>query len=322
MDSQFAIDPELTAFVNALPQRPSSTPAESRAIAREFTSKFAAHHDSNRDGLEISDRRIPGPDGAREIDVRIYEPASRTDAKPCLVYFHGGGWIAGDLDSEDSRCARFAAQADCVVVSVDYRLAPENRFPAPVDDCYAALEWTTARASELRLEPQRIGIGGVSAGGNLAAAVALMARDRRGPSIAFQLLVVPALDDRMQTASMRFVGTPLVDGRASARAWSYYLGEDRTAVSPYAAPARAVDLRRLPPAFIATAEFDPLRDEGIAYALRLLEDGVSVELHNYAGTFHGFDAFPSSISTRATSDQVDWLRRNAHRRLDEPITST
>jgi acetyl esterase/lipase len=228
------------------------------------------------------------------------------------VYFHGGGWIAGDLDSEHVRCVRFAAQSGCVVVSVAYRLAPEHRFPAPVDDCYAALSWTAGNADDLDLDARRIGVGGVSAGGNLAAAVTLMARDRGGPSTAFQLLAFPVLDDRMRTPSMTFVGTPLVDGQAIARTWSFYLGDDRSDVSPYAAPARAEDLRGLPPTFLATAEFDPLRDEGIEYGLRLLAADVTVELHNFAGTFHAFDTFATEVSTRAANEQTGWLRRVSH----------
>ena len=158
---------------------------------------------------------------------------------PGAIYLHGGGFVAGDLDTEDLRCVRLASDAGCVVISVDYRLAPEHRFPAAVDDGYAVLSWAADEAATLGLDRERLGVVGASSGGTLAAAIALMARDRKGPSLAFQLLVYPSLDDRMQTASAEFVGTPLVDGSDVARCWDYYLGTDRSDVSPYAAPARA-----------------------------------------------------------------------------------
>ncbi len=237
----------------------------------------------------------------------MYRPAGDAAPRPAVVYIHGGGFIAGDLDSEDVRCVRFANEAGCVVVSVEYRLAPEHRYPAALDDCYAVLCWTASSAAELGVDPHRIGLAGASSGGNLAAATALLARDRGEPPVAFQCLVYPTLDDRMQTASVRFVGTPLVDGSDVARCWDHYLGADRTDVSPYAAPARAVDLAGLPPTYIMTAELDPLRDDGLRYASRLLEAGVSVELHQFAGAFHGFDLFPTALSQRALDEQVAWI---------------
>jgi len=311
------MDPELATLVAALPRIASADPVAIRRRMREFIDYFAANAKTEgSDGLAVNDRTIPGPPGAPDIRVRLYEPVRRHANTPCLVYFHGGGFIAGDLDSEHARCVRLAGQADCVVVSVDYRLAPECRFPAAVEDCYAALSWTAASADDLGIERSRIGVGGVSAGGGLAAAVALMARDRRGPVVAFQMLMFPVLDDRMESASMNFVDTPLFDGPAAARMWTSYLGENRANVSPYAAPARAKDLRGLPPTYLATGEFDPLRDEGIAYALRLLAADVSVELHNFAGTFHTFDVFSTAVSTRAANEQVDWLHRISHRLKD------
>lgn len=311
------MDPELAAVVAALPRMVAGDPVAARLVMRDFIERFTADATTaGSGGLTISDRTIPGPQGAPAIRVRLYEPHQRQANAPCLVYFHGGGFMAGDLDSEHLRCVRLAAQADCVVVSVDYRLAPEHRFPAAVEDCYAALSWTAASADDLGIDRSRLGVAGVSAGGGLAAAVALMARDRQGPVVAFQMLLFPVLDDRMESPSMTFVGTPLFDGAAASRMWSSYLGESRTSTSPYAAPARADDLRGLPATYLATGEFDPLRDEGIAYALRLLAADVSVELHNFAGTFHTFDVFETEVSTRATNEQVEWLRRIAHRLKD------
>ena len=308
------MDPELAAVAAVLPRPAAVDPVAARLRMREFLGHLAADAKAaGSDGLTISDRPVPGPSGAPAIRVRLYEPRHRQANAPCLVYFHGGGFMAGDLDSEHVRCVRLSAQSDCVVVSVDYRLAPEHPFPAAVEDCYAALSWTAANADDLGIDGSRVGVGGVSAGGGLAAAVALMARDRGGPVVAFQMLMFPVLDDRMETASMTFVGTPLFDGPAAARMWSSYLDGNRSSISPYAAPARAEDLRGLPPTYLATGEFDPLRDEGIEYALRLLAADVSVELHNFAGTFHTFDVFPTAASTRAANEQIEWLRRIAHR---------
>ena len=299
------MDAELAEIVALLPEFVPGGPAESRARARAYTENRPAA--PGRDTLTITERRAPAPEGAAPVPVRIYRP-TLDQAAPAAVYFHGGGFVAGDLDTEDLRCVRLACEAGCVVISVDYRLAPEHRFPAATDDGYAVLSWIATEATTLGIDPDRLGLVGASSGGTLAAAIALMARDRNGPPLAFQLLVYPSLDDRMQTASVRFVGTPLVDGSDVARCWDYYLGPDRVDVSPYAAPARATVLASLPPTYVMTAELDPLRDDGLRYAAALLEAGVSVELHQFAGAFHGFDLFPTAISQRALDEQAAWLR--------------
>jgi acetyl esterase len=265
--------------------------------------------------VAVEDDVIPGVDAGSEIPVRIYAPVHRAGGRaPALVFFHGGAFVLGDRYTEEQRCLRYAAEAQCVVVSVDYRLAPEHPFPAGVDDCYAGLEWTVSHAQELDIDPARVGVGGSSAGGALAAAVALMARDRDGPALAVQILNYPVIDDRMQTPSMRaFDATPMWTSGADADMWQHYLGDPdgRGDVSPYAAPGRATDLAGLPAAYVLTAELDPLRDEGIDYARRLMEAGVPTELHTVAGACHGFDiiAAGSSLGQRSIEEQVRALVR-------------
>ena len=198
--------------------------------------------------------------------MRVYSPANRTGAVPGLLYIHGGGFVLGDLDMFHASLLRLVDELGVVIVSVDYRLAPEHPFPAPVEDCYAALQWVEAKAAELGIDPARLGVGGESAGGGLPAAVALLARDRGGPALCFQYLGIPELDDRLGTPSMRaYTDTPLWNRPNAVFSWTSYLGAEPggDGVSPYAAPARAEDLAGLPPAFVTTCQFDPLRDEGI-----------------------------------------------------------
>ncbi len=227
------------------------------------------------------------------LPARVYHPRSG-EALPLVVYFHGGGWVTGSVAVADRPCRALAVAAGCVVVSVEYRLAPETRFPGPAEDCYAALCWLVEHAAELPADPDRCAVAGDSAGGNLAAATALMARDRGGPAIAHQMLLYPSLAPA--------AASPFDSYRENARGylltrgdmewfWSHYLarGSDQgDAVHPYAAPLHASDLRHLPPTTIVTAQFDPLRDEGNAYAERLRADGVAVESIEWAGMIHGF----------------------------------
>jgi acetyl esterase/lipase len=216
-----------------------------------------------------------------------------------------------------------AGEVGAVVVSVDYRLAPEHPFPAGVEDCYAALAWLAAHAAELGVDPARIAVAGQSAGGGLAAATALLARDRGGPALCFQLLEIPELDDRLDTPSMRaFTDTPLWNRPNAVWSWKHYLGASHAGEpSAYAAPARAKDLAGLPPAYVSTMEFDPLRDEGILYALRLLQAGVPVELHSYPGTFHGSALLPGAkVSQRGAREVMEALRHAL--RTPPPSAST
>jgi acetyl esterase len=265
--------------------------------------------------VAIDEHLIPGPEGAPEVRVRRYRPADPVGPLPALVYFHGGGFVVGSLDLYHADCRRIAAEVGTVVVSVDYRLAPEHPFPAPLEDCYAALVWVAEHADELGVDPDRIGVGGESAGGGLAAGVALLARDRGGPRLRLQLLGIPELDDRMDSGSMRALGadspiTTLANGEIS---WDSYLGpgvRGTDQVSPYAAPARATDLAGLPPALVTAYELDALRDEDIAYAQRLLSAGVPTELRVYSGAFHACTWLSNTaLSQKILADVTDGLRR-------------
>jgi acetyl esterase/lipase len=253
--------------------------------------------------MEIEDRMVPAdPD----VPVRIYRPRA---AQGAVIWMHGGGWMMGTLDTEHAWASRVAEGSGAVVISVGYRLAPEHPFPAAHDDVYAVLAWTAEHAAELGIDPGYIAVAGHSAGANLAAGVALRARDEQGPPIRFQLLNEPALDDRQQTWSARnFTGTPWANRDKIAVNWRSYLSG--APASPYAAPARATDLSGLPPAYISSAEFCPNRDENIDYAVRLLQAGVSVELHQWAGTFHGSQAILSAeVSQRQIAGVGAALRR-------------
>jgi acetyl esterase len=242
---------------------------------------------------KVEDLPIAGPGGP--IPVRIYTPEG-SGPFPVYVYFHGGGWVIGDLDSQDADCRAVANGAACVVVSVNYRHAPEHKFPAAVEDAYRATQWVADNAGSLAGDAARLAVGGMSAGGNLAAVVALMARDRGSPRIVYQVLTVPVMNYAFDTESYRENGEGYVLTRQAMEwFWAHYLATPADGTNPYASPLRAPDLRGLPPAFVVTAEYDPLRDEGRAYAERLREAGVAVSYECYGGMlhmFHGPQALP------------------------------
>ena len=294
------IDPELEAFIPLFPRDDLTDPVTAR---KTLAGLAAAAPAPDTTGMEIEDRTVPADP---EVPVRIYCPHR---AHGAIVWLHGGGFVMGDLDTEHPWAVRVAGGSGAVVVSVGYRRAPEHRFPAAVDDAYGVLTWVAGHAAELGIDPGRIAVGGHAAGAGLAAAVALRARDQQGPPIRFQLLSQPELDDRQQTWSARnFTGTPFMTRAKVTASWRHYLGS--AVASPYAAPARAGELSGLPPAYIATAEFDPNRDEAIGYAQRLLQAGVPVELHQWAGTFHGSQAILSAeVSRRQIAELGTALRR-------------
>jgi acetyl esterase len=261
--------------------------------------------------LQIEDHCISGS-GTQEssIPVRIYRRRNAVGAMPVLLYLHGGGFFCGDLSSEEVQCAHYALEAQCAVVGVAYRLAPEEPFPAALMDCYRALEFLWDQSRDLNFDPDFIAVGGSSAGANLAAAIAILARDRQGPRICFQMLLIPALDDRLDTPSARqFTDVPGFARPEAEVMWRWYLGDHPREISPYAAPARAEDLSGLPPSYVLCAGLDPFRDEGFNYAHRLTEAGVPVELHLVPYIPHGFASIPSAtISKRLLNEQVDVLR--------------
>ena len=240
----------------------------------------------------------PGPDGP--IPIRAFRPqGSKADAVlPALVYFHGGGWVIGDLDTHDVVCRQLANGAGCAVFSVDYRLAPEYRFPAAVDDCVAATQWLTAQAKALAIDPARIAVGGDSAGGNLATVVALAAREAGGPALCFQLLVYPAADQRLGFPSIERNGEGYLLTKGAMHYFrGHYLPKESDWLDWRASPFLAKSLAGLPPAYVLTAGFDPLVDEGRAYAERLAKEGVATEYKEYPDMVHGFLLFGGALDT-------------------------
>ncbi len=256
----------------------------------------------------VENRTLPGPAG--EIPVRIYAP-SGARGLPALVYFHGGGFVIGSLDTHDGTCRSLANAIGCAVVSVDYRLAPEHKFPAGPEDCYAATRWVAEKGAEIGVDGSRVAVGGDSAGGNLAAVVALMARDRRGPALRHQLLIYPVANHDFATASYEENKQGYLLSREMMRwFWNHYLERAEEGANPYASPLRAANLAGLPPAHVITAEFDPLRDEGEALAARLQRDGVATTHVRYDGMIHGFFSMTEAIDAakRAVAEAAAAVR--------------
>ena len=308
------MDPELAAMVDVLPKMDLTDPPSARRAFDELIDSITFTI-PGIETLAIDDRVVPGADGDPDVPVRVYRPAQAAVGTrvPGVVMIHGGGFVIGSVAAEHAGAAATAVHTGAVVVSVDYRLAPEHPFPAGLHDCYAALSYLHAEADALGVDPTRVALSGVSAGGGLAAATALLARDHGGPPVCFQMLQIPELDDRLQTGSMQaFVDSPMWNRPLAVQSWRAYLGPlyGTADVPAYAAPARADDLSGLPPAYISTAENDPLRDEGITYAQRLLQAGVSVELHQFPGTFHGSALVTTAaVSKRAQRESALVLRQ-------------
>lgn len=309
----YRYDPDFADLIDNLPTTDISNPVAARSNMQAMIAQLNA--EVKTDGLAIKDFSIAA-DNSPDIPVRLYQP-QENHRGAALLFIHGGGFVVGSLETEHGSAAAIARHLGITVLSVDYRLAPEDPFPAGLEDCYSALCWLSEQANSYGFSREKIGIFGQSAGGGLAAATALLCKQRNGPALCFQFLGMPELDDRLQTHSMRtFVDTPFWNRPNAELSWAYYLGEQFKAgaedVPILAAPARASaeQLQDLPPAYVTAMEFDPLRDEDLQYALRLLQAGVPCEVHCFAGTFHGSSLFAhAAVSQRMQQELLGVLER-------------
>lgn len=311
MSSRHLVDPELLGVLEAFPKAEFSN--ATLAALRAVQLPFAVDEVAIR-RVSLTERSIPGPAGCPDVGVLIFAPHEFHAPTPCIVHMHGGGYVVGSAASVAPTLYTLSAALECVIVSVNYRLAPETRFPGNIEDCYAALAWVFAHASELRVDPGRIGVKGESAGGGLAAALALLARDRGRFRIAFQHLDAPMLDDRtcLNKDPNPFAGEFIWTPQHNAFGWSSLLGvaPGSAGISSYAAAARAEDLYGLPPTFIATGALDLFAEENLEYSRRLMRAGVPVELHVYPGAIHGFGLAPQAqVSSVAARISLAALRR-------------
>ncbi len=315
MATRHLVDPELTPMLDMLP--PIVLNREQLPVIRagiEQMRAALAATAATMPGIEVAERGVPGPAGAPEVRVLVYRPSDVPQPLPALLWIHGGGYVMGSAEQDDLTVKRLVREVGCAVVSVDYRLAPETPYPGPVEDCYAALKWLHASAGELGVDTGRIAIGGASAGGGLAAALALLARDRGGLPLVFQLLIYPMLDDRTVTHAdpHPHTGEFVWTNDSNRFGWSALLGQmpGEEGVAPYAAAARAEDLSGLPPAFVNVGALDLFLEENIEYARRLIRAGVPTELHVYPGAFHGFNGVPEAAMSQAFNrDIASALRR-------------
>ncbi len=267
-----------------LPPFEQMSPTQARVVALGFRDMQGEPESV----AEVRDILVPGPTGA--LPVRLYHPAPGKPL-PLVVYFHGGGWVIGDIEIVDKPCRALANASQCVVASVNYRVSPETKFPGPADDCYAVTRWLAEHPQDVGADGRFVAVAGDSAGGNLAAVVALMARDRGAPAISYQVLIYPVTTTAAGNTFASYRDN--AEGYLLTKAgmewfWDHYLASPEDGKNPYASPLQASDLRGLPPAIVITAEFDPLRDEGQAYAKRLADAGVNVKTSHYEGLIHGF----------------------------------
>ncbi len=296
------LDPQAKAFLDQLAAAgaPGLTELPVDEARQAIKGLFATENPEPVSRVE--DRTVPTPNGP--VPIRIYMPEGQGPF-PVLVFFHGGGWVIGDLETHDPTCRALSNAANCVTVSVDYRLAPEHKFPAAADDCYEATKWTILNIASYGGDPTRVAVGGDSAGGNLAAAVALMSGDRGAPSLAFQLLIYPVTNHAFDTESCKQNGKDyLLTVESMEWFWNHYLASEVDGNSPYASPLQAKYVNSPPPALVITAEFDPLRDEGEAYADKLKQAGGQVTTSRYDGMIHGFFSMFAFDACRKAIDEA------------------
>jgi len=313
MDLIGRLDPEIAEVFPDLPPLDLTDIPAARTVLMDM---LAAANEGAQPSPAVTrtDHMVPGLGGAPDVRVRHYRPTDQSGIVPCLYWIHGGGHVLGQIEQDDPAMDHIVEAVGCAVVSVDWRRAPEHPFPAPMDDCYAGLSWTHRNAAELRVDPDRIAIGGASSGGGSAAGLALLARDRGEIPVCFQLLVYPMLDDRNVTPASLALTEPRVWNRESNLiGWRCYVGDavGTEACSPYAAPARATDLTGLPPAYVPVGDLDLFIDEDIEYAQRLQQADVPAELHVYPGGIHGFDLLApgSALAQRFIRDRDEALQR-------------
>ncbi|WP_375397277.1 alpha/beta hydrolase [uncultured Sphingomonas sp.] len=314
MPTRHLVDPELAPLLDLVPDMGVSAEKleATRARVAAMTEQGLAEPDER---VRVTEHFAPGRDGAPDVRLRLYRPDDLATNAPIVMHVHGGGFLFGTAELGDPRNRDWARTLGCAIASIDYRIAPETPYPGALEDCYAVLEWLHANAAGLGLDTRRIAIRGESAGGGLAAGLALLARDRGGPEILFQLLIYPMIDDRTCTSDEPnpFAGQFIWDRASNAFGWKSWLGREPGAPDiPYhAAPARASDLSGLPPTFIGTAALDVFIDENLDYARRLIRAGVPTEVYVAPGAFHGFDAMaPAATVSRIFTERCqDALRR-------------
>lgn len=298
--SRHLVDPQLLKLLDTVAPAIDITEAM-LPLLRNAPARFEVNP-RDLDRTDMTVRRAPGPAGAPDVSVAIYRPRNAEGVLPCIFHIHGGGYVMGSAAGMEAAHRPMAADLNCCIVSVDYRLAPETRFPGAIEDCYAALKWVFAEAAQLQVDTARIGVMGESAGGGLAAALALMVRDRGEMKLAFQHLIFPMIDDRtcVHADPHPYVGEFVWTPQRNHFGWSSLLGvaPGSAGVSPYAAAARAENLAGLAPAYIATGSLDLFLEEDLEYARRLLRAGVPTELHVYPGGYHGFQWEPAADITR------------------------
>lgn len=313
--NNYNFDPELLAYTSLLP---NIIDLSSLDKIRHFRAELARSRPQTNgcEQVEITNIVIPGADGGPNIPARSYRPkGSNDEILPAIYEIHGGGFILGDLDMLDQWCINICLSVHALVISVDYRLAPEHPFPAAPNDCYHGFCWLFDSAEKLAINPEKIAISGQSAGACLAAATTLRARDEDGPRACFQLLEIPVVDNSLSTPSMQeFKDTPMWNRPNAEWGWTHYLGSEHEKTNnPYAVPAKAQELSGLPSTYISIMEFDPLRDEGIEFAVRLMQAGVSVELHTFPGTFHGSTTISTAkVTQRNNAEIIEVFKNHLH----------